>query len=105
LRLAYVFGDCIAAPEDKRVDLVSYTRRGKGHAVRLYSVRSQNVLVLNTGRSALTVDLNGQTARVSAGGEATVRLRRRVAPDRACVFAPDFLTEPPVEWQEAGLPY
>lgn len=105
LRLAFCFGDCILVPADKRVDLSSCAVERRDYTVRLFAVASQMALALNPGRTALSLTLNGRTIHVPAGGEAAVRLGRRVDPSRQAFFAPDFLAEPPVEWRPAGLPY
>lgn len=105
LRLAYRLGDCILIPEDKCIDLSSVLRERRQYVVRAFSVRSQTVLVFNTGRSPFCVTLNGRCVRVPPGGEAAVRLGRRVDPARQAFFEAGFLEEPQLEWPEAGLPY
>ena len=101
LRLAYSCGDVVLVPEDKRVDIKAW----KGAEVELFSVRNQEVEVHNLGKEELSVRVNGARCNCLAGGQRSVRLKRRVDSERQEFYAAHFLDEPPVEYVPSGLPY
>jgi len=106
LRLAWIMDDVVLVPEERRVDLESWRRRGKGHAIALFCATRQNVEIHNldpAGKAFVLV--NGARRAVGPSRVARIPLTRRADRARREFFAPDFLEEPRVRYRHAGLPY
>ncbi|NLF18618.1 MAG: hypothetical protein GX595_15405 [Lentisphaerae bacterium] len=105
LRLAYLAGDLLVVPSDRRVDLAAWAGSGARHDLRLFSPVEQTVLACNLGRKALRVTLHGNTAEIAPGASLEMALPRTVDPERQRFAAPDFLEEPRVRYRHDRLPY
>jgi hypothetical protein len=101
LRLAFVKGSLLLVPEDRRVDMKHWSRG----EVTLTNCRAQRIAVYNLVRRAATLTINGKVCSCDADGNATVRIARKVDPDRRAFFAGDFLDEPPLRLVDTQLPY
>jgi hypothetical protein len=105
LRVAYVRELVTVIPESKMTDLARWSARGSRHELELFSLGSQKLEIHNAGAACLTLRVNGRTHVCPPGRATVVRLARRVDLTRKEFFAKDFLKEPELDYQPAGLPY
>ena len=101
LRLAYRLGNLVLIPQDKCIDL----QRRQANRIDLFSAHKQTVELHNIGKKQITVTVNGMKRTCPADASVSIVLRKRVDPQRRTFFANDFLDEPRVRYQHAGLPY
>lgn len=105
LRVAYLGGGLLIAPEDKRVDVASWHTQAGAHQVSLFSCAAQPVTVGNLGPKPVRLTLNGRRMALACGETRVAKVGRRVDPARAAFAVPEFLDEPPVRYRHAPLPY
>ncbi len=105
LRVAYCLGNLVIMPEDRMVDLASWSVVKNGAKVSFFSVRGQRVEVHNVGHGAQKVTVNGVTRTLRPGECRWFRLKRKIDPRRREFFAPDFLEEPALKPTATALPY
>jgi len=105
LRLAIAAGGLVVIPEDKRVDVASWDEGSGAVVVDLFCPAEQDVEVHNLLDRERTVTVNAMSCTVPARSSARVRIRQRIDPERAELFAADLLLEPSVDYTHAALPY
>jgi hypothetical protein len=105
LKLAYQGGDAVLLFADKCVDIKTWNVTNGKHVVELFNARSQEIQVHNVGKAELIVSINGSEIRCAPGEKKSLTMAKHVDPTRKEFFAPDFLSEPPVNYQRDRLPY
>ncbi len=105
LKLAYRCGDVVLLLAEKCIDIKTWKLNGAKHEVRLFAARSQKIQIHNVGKGELSVTVNGKRCRCAPGEKKSLPLAKCVDPKRKEFFASNFLSEPPVKYKHASLPY
>jgi hypothetical protein len=100
----YVLGDVIVAPGDNRIDMTEWEIADSQVSCRCFTACAQTATIWSATPGA-RVTLNDRTAGTEPDRWVEVTVPRTPDPARPDVFAPDFLDEPDVDYQDAPLPY
>jgi hypothetical protein len=105
LAVLYINRGLAAIPADKTIDVRTWSVKSDTHVIRVVSLRTQAVRLVNLEDNARTAIFNGRRVRLGPRATRAVPVRRRIDPEHREAYAPDFLDEPELIYDGSGLPY
>lgn len=106
MRVVYLYKDLVLLPENRSVDLESWTIKRNMHRINLYSLSRQKITVCNlTGGREQKVQINGRCFQCPPGGNRSIVLDKRVDMAHKEFFDKGFLNDPAMIWNPGNLPY
>jgi hypothetical protein len=107
MNVVYACEGIVLAPDDRGVEIENWKALKTGHRVTLFCRRAMRVRVFNLSDRTQAVELNGGKIRMAGGDEASIRVTKRIDPERKEFYASDFLEEPetPLLKGDLSTPY
>jgi hypothetical protein len=96
MNVVYERAGVVLSPADRGVELEAWRVDGDKQEISMFARTDTDVMVSNQTSQTVAVSINSRSVTLATGDEATIRIAKRVDPERPEFYADDYLVEPAV---------